>query len=119
MFDVRSWRLILLWILEVGSWTLDLGSWIFSNPSHHLQILPIPRRRNAFSRRIRTRLIRAGDNPLLAQLAHAPILAIGHIPKFDGVIRMKVCAPEGIRMKKPIANDEHTFRRLRPELMHH
>ena len=47
-----------------------------------------------------------------------PILAIGHIPKGDRVVGMKVGPIKGLRMKEPIANDGDAFRRLRPDLMH-
>src|SRR6185369_7662586 len=77
------------------------------------QIFAIPRGHNTLARRIRTRSICARGNALLAQLAHVPILAIGHVPKFDGVVRVKVGAAESMGMKEPIAKDNHTFRRLR------
>ena len=45
--------------------------------------------------------MRTRGNPLLAQLAHAPILPVGHIPEFHRVVRMKVGAPERVRMEEP------------------
>src|SRR5258707_4567170 len=48
-----------------------------------------------------------------------PVLSVGRVPEFDGVVRMKIDAIECLRMKKPITKHERPFRRLRPELMHH
>src|SRR5688572_3084165 len=57
-----------------------------SGPTHRAQILAVPGRRNAFARRIRTGLIGARSNPLLAELADMPVLFIGHVPKVDRVV---------------------------------
>src|SRR6266487_6105356 len=48
-----------------------------------------------------------------------PVLPVGHVPKFDRVVRMKIDAIERFRMEEPITKDERPLRRLRPELMHH
>src|SRR5438132_13252153 len=48
-----------------------------------------------------------------------PVLPVGHVPKFDRVVRMKIGAIERFRMEEPITKDERPFRRFRPELMHH
>src|SRR5437667_5807450 len=48
-----------------------------------------------------------------------PVLTVGHVPKFDRVVRMKIGAIERFRMEEPITKDERPLRRFRPELMHH
>src|SRR2546430_15140944 len=48
-----------------------------------------------------------------------PILAISHIPEFNGILRTKVTTAKCIGMKEPIALDDGSVRTLRPELMHH
>src|SRR5262245_50619378 len=49
------------------------------------EVIAIPGGRNAFTRRVKARFISTGADALLAQLAHTPVLAIGHVPKLDCV----------------------------------
>src|SRR6266496_4422475 len=91
----------------------DFGSGNLWKSSAHLpQVVIIPCRRNTFPRRVRTRLIRARGNTLLAQFAHMPVLPVYHVPKLNGIIRIKIAALERLRMEKPIAKKQCPFRRL-------
>src|SRR5689334_3121418 len=88
---------------------------------HHLKIMSVPGSRNAFPRRVRPWLITPGGDPLLAQLAHMPVLAISHIPKLNRIIRVVtlILRLGSVGMKIPVAPDYCTLRRLRPEEVHH
>ena len=56
---------------------------------------------------------------MLTEFAHVPILAVSHVPKLHGIVGMKVRPVKGLRMEEPITQDEYTFWRLGPDLMHH
>src|SRR5437773_9077601 len=87
--------------------------------AHLAKIIFVPDRRNTLPRRVRSRLIRARGNTLLTQLAHVPILFVGHVPKLNRVLRPEIFSTERVWMKKPIAHNQRSLWRLRPELMHH
>ena len=91
----------------------------FCESFHDSQIILIPRGWNFLPRRIWPRFIRARRDSLLAQLAHVPILFVRHVPELNRVLRFEVFSGECVRMKKPVAHNQGSFRRLRPELMHH
>src|SRR5438094_946075 len=100
---------------------LGVERWTFSATAsaHHAQIVFVPCRRNTFARRVRPRFIRARRDSLLAKLAYVPILFVRHVPKFDRVLWLEISSVDRVRMKEPVADDQCSPRRLRPELMHH
>src|SRR5689334_8384315 len=69
------------------------------------KIVTIPRCRDGLARRIGARFISARRNALLTQLAHMPILLIYHVPKDDGIIRIKITSVERLGMEEPITQD--------------
>src|SRR6266853_517749 len=87
--------------------------------AEHAQVFAIPGSWNGFARSVRAGLIRARGDSLLAQFADMPILFVGHVPEFDGIVGMEVGPPKGLGMKEPVAIDEGAAGRLRPDLMHH
>src|SRR5205085_3954387 len=79
----------------------------------------VPRYGNRLPGAVWPRLIRARGDSLLTELAHVPILLVGHVPERDRVLRFEIVAGKGVRMEKPITHDQCSFGRLRPKLMHH
>src|SRR5436309_15831433 len=71
------------------------------------QVLPIPCRGDALTRRVRPRHIRARGNTLLAQFADVPVLPVDHVPEFDRVIRPEIYSVKRIRMKKLLVRPQH------------
>src|SRR5438552_8406687 len=104
--------------LTVRCWTLDVGRSAFSS-ADVAQILPIPRRRDAFPGRVGAGLIGARRNALLTQLAHVPVLPIYHVPEFDRVLRPEVLPLKSLGVEKPIAQDQRPRWRLWLQLMYH
>src|SRR5258705_13751080 len=70
------------------------------------QIFAVPGGGNGFARSVRAGLICARGDSLLAQFAYVPILFVGHVPEFDGVVRMEVGPAKSVWMKEPVAVDE-------------
>src|ERR1051325_10107858 len=83
----------------------------------HTQIFAVPGGGDGFARAVGTGLVRAGGDTLLAQFADVPVLFVGHVPEFNGVVGAKVWTAKCFRMKKPVAIDERAVRRLGPDLM--
>src|SRR4051794_15563545 len=48
-----------------------------------------------------------------------PVLSVGYIPELNRVLWVEIFSAECVRMKKPVAHDQCSVGRLRPELMHH
>jgi len=53
-------------------------------------------------------LIRTRGNAALAQFAEVPILAVGHVAEFNGVVRMKLGAAEAICLKETTRDKRQT-----------
>src|SRR5256885_13544278 len=89
-FDVGRWMFGIRRFSECGSIKSTITSKSRSRSrrilAHHAQIVVVPRRRNTFARRVRSRLVCARGNTLLAQLAHMPILFVCHVPELNGVV---------------------------------
>src|SRR5204863_7600185 len=81
------------------------------------QILAVPGGGNGFAGRVGARLIGARRDSLLAEFADVPILPVGHVPEFDGVLGVEARVVERRWMKKPITKDQGAFGRLRPDLV--
>src|SRR5205823_13294426 len=63
-----------------------------------------------------SRRVCARRNSLLTQFANVPVLFVRHVPEFDRVLRFEIVLLEGVRMKKPIADNPCSLWRLRPEI---
>src|SRR6266496_5078185 len=90
---------------SVERWAFDVGCSAFSLVNVP-QVLPVPCRGDALTRRVRPRHIRARGNALLAQFAHVPVLLVYHVPEFDCVVRFEILALKRLWMKKPITEDQ-------------
>lgn len=83
------------------------------------EVFSVPGGGDAFAGGVKAGLVGAGGDALLTEFADVPVLAVGDIPEIGGVGWVELRLVEGIRMEEPIALDQSSLRRLRPELMNH
>src|SRR5579872_6928797 len=76
-------------------------------------------REQGLAGRVRAGRVGSGLDALLRQLGNVPVLAVGLIPEFDGVIALESGPRHLARMEMPFANDPGPIHRARPERVGH